>query len=115
MKLALELDSDRVAPGELLAGRIVVVEGGTSRSLTLTVSFNEQARGYGATPSSSSSVLHEGDLAAGQSIDFSFTLPVEALPSVKSEHAELYWEVDVQSDERGPDTHVRRRFEVVAG
>ena len=33
----------------------------------------------------------------------------------RSEHGELYWEIDVKSDEMGPDTHLRRRIEVVPG
>ena len=30
-----------------------------------------------------------------------------------SANGELYWELDVKSDEMGPDTHVRLRIEVV--
>jgi hypothetical protein len=114
VKLALELESDRVAPGEGVAGRVRVLEGGPSRSLTLTVSFHERTRDYSAIPYSSGSVVHEGELAAGQTIDFGFTMPAEAPPSVKWEHSELYWELELTSDEPGFDTHVTRRLEVAA-
>ena len=40
-------------------------------------------------------------------------LPADALPGYRSEHGELYWEIDVKSDEMGPDTHLRRRTEIV--
>ena len=114
MKLALELDSDRVAAGAPVAGRVVVLGGGESRSLTLTVSFHERTSSYGAVPYSSSSVLHEGDVADGQTFDFDFTLPAESPPSVKGKHAELFWELEARSDRPGFDTRVLRRIEVVA-
>lgn len=112
MKLALELASDRFAPGDHVKGSVNVAEGGKSRALTLTLSFHEQTRDYSAVPFSADAVLHQGDLMAGQSFDFSFELPAEAAPSTKAEHSELYWELVVTSDERGLDTHASRRLEV---
>jgi hypothetical protein len=114
VRLALELDSDRVAPGERVDGRIEVLEGGPSRSLTLTLSFHERSRDYFAVAYSSGSVVHQGALASGQTIAFDFTLPAEAPPSLVAEHSELWWELEVQSDEPGPDTFARRRMEVAA-
>lgn len=113
MKLELELDSDRFAPGGHVTGKVNVLEGGKSRALTLTLSFHEQTRDYGAVPFSADAVLHQGDLTAGESYDFGFELPADAQPSVKAEHSELYWELDACSDERGLDTHATRRIEVV--
>ena len=113
MKLALELDSDRFAPGGHVRGKVNVIEGGKSRALTLTLSFHEQTRDYSAISYSAGAVLHQGDLTAGESYDFGFELPAEAQPSVKAEHSELYWELDARSDERGLDTHAGRRIEVV--
>ena len=57
--------------------------------------------------------MHEGELAAGQAIEFSFMLPAEAPPSVKAEHSELLWEVEAICDRRGRDTRVVRQLEVV--
>ena len=57
--------------------------------------------------------LQTGDVQTGQSLAFALDLPEDALPGHHSEHGELYWELDVKSDEMGPDTHVRRRIEVV--
>jgi hypothetical protein len=114
VKLELVLDSDRVAQGEKVNGRIDVLEGGPSRSLTLALTFHEQTQSYAAVRYSSGGVIHEGELVAGQPVDFDFTVPAEAPPSVKCQHSELYWELAVTSDEHGLDTHVRRRLSVVA-
>jgi hypothetical protein len=56
--------------------------------------------------------VHEGDLVTGQGHSFDFTMPAGAPPSVKTDHAELYWELELRSDEPGLDTNVRRRLEV---
>jgi hypothetical protein len=114
VKLEVVLDSDRIAQGEKVNGRIDVLEGGPSRSLTLTLSFHEQTQSYSAVRYSSGGVIHSGELVAGQPVDFDFTVPAEAPPSVKCEHSELYWELAVTSDEHGLDTHVQRRLTVVA-
>ena len=114
MRLEIQLDADRASAGEKLSGQINVLEGGPSRSLALTISFRERSPGYEAVPFSDSGVLHEGDLRAGEAIDFHYSMPDWALPSLKSEHGELYWELEARSDEPGLDTHVRRRIEVVS-
>lgn len=114
MKLELQLDADRVAPGEEVTGRVLVHEGGRSRALTLTVSFCESSPSYQSAPFSQSTVLHEGDLATGQALEFRFVLPDDALPSVKGKHGELSWELEAVSDEPGLDTRVSRVLEVTA-
>jgi hypothetical protein len=43
--------------------------------------------------------LHEDELTVGTSLEFELALPPDALPSYKSRHGELYWELDVKSDE----------------
>lgn len=110
MTLALEFESDRVGLGEPFAGHVNVLEGGPSRSLTLTVSFHEKTRDFNVIAYSSHLVLHEGDLVDGQRLDFRFAMPAEAPPSIKCEHSELYYEVAVASDEPGFDTHASRRI-----
>ena len=112
MKLTIALDSEVVASGEKLSGLVNVEEGGECRSLTLTVRFCESSPAFMAAPFSRSSVIHEGNLATGQAVTFEYDVPEWALPGVKSEHAELYWEIEAVSDEPGLDTHVQRRFEV---
>lgn len=109
----LQLERERFAPGERVAGAVLVTEGGGSRGLAVTLAFHETSPDYDETPVSSTQALHTGDLEAGQSLAFAFELPPDALPGIRSEHGELYWELDVKSDETGPDTHERRRIEVV--
>jgi len=65
VKLDIQLDAEIVAPGEELTGHVRVLEGGASRSLTLTVSFCERSPAFLTTPFSERSILFEGDLAGG--------------------------------------------------
>jgi hypothetical protein len=112
VKLELVLQSDHVKPGGEVAGHIDVAEGGSSRSLTLTLTFHEKTRDYSAAPYSSGFVVHEGDVTAGESYTFSFTLPATAPTSAKTRNGELYWELVVTSDEQGLDSHAKQRLEV---
>lgn len=108
MKLEIELDDERVAAGENVSGRVVVREGGGSRSLTLTLSFRERSPSYVEIPFSEGGTLHEGDLVTGQALEFGFVLADDAPPSAKGKHGELFWELEAGSDEPGLDTRVIR-------
>jgi hypothetical protein len=110
VKLEIVLDSDRAAQGDKVTGRVDVVEGGPSRSLT----FHEQTQSYSVVRYDSGGVIHEGELVTGNRVDFDFTVPAEAPPSVNCKHSELYWELAITSDEHGLDTHVQRRLEIIA-
>lgn len=112
MKLEIELQSDHVKLGGDVAGHVNVIEGGKSRSLSLNLSFYEKTRDYVVTARTTGFVLHEGEIAVGESYEFSFTLPADAPTSAKSKNGELYWELEVASDESGLDTHSRHRLEV---
>jgi hypothetical protein len=114
VNLAIELDTERVVPGGEVSGRVLVHEGGRSRSLTLTVAFRERSPAYLETPFSDGGVIHEGDLATGQAVEFRFTLPDAALPGVRGKHGELLWELEAVSDEPGFDTRAGRRLDVTA-
>jgi hypothetical protein len=108
----VQLERDRFAPGERVAGTVLVTEGGGSRTLDVTLAFHEKSPDYEETPVSVTQALQTGDVQTGQSLAFALELPEDALPGHRSEHGELFWELDVKSDEMGPDTHVRRRIEV---
>lgn len=110
----LQLERERFAPGERVTGTVLVTEGGGSRALEVALAFHEKSPDYEELPFSRSQALHTGDVQAGQSLAFALELPADALPGYRSEHGELYWEIDLKSDEMGPDTHVRRRIEVVS-
>jgi hypothetical protein len=112
VKLEIALDSEVVTPGGTLKGLVEVLEGGEARSLTLTVSFCESSPSYMAVPFSRGGVIQEGELTAGQTVTFAYDLPDWAPPGVKSEHAELYWQVEAVADRPGLDARASRRFQI---
>jgi hypothetical protein len=102
-------------PGEWVRGRVAVLEGGGSRALIVSVHFRERTRDYSATAASyGGTPVHEGDLTAGASFNFAIDLPPDALPSHSSANGELFYEIEVKSDERGLDTRVQQRIEVAS-
>jgi hypothetical protein len=114
-RFQLELDAERYAVGDSVTGTILVLEGGDSRSLEVLLEYREETEDYSdVAVSIPSGPLHEDELTAGTSFEFALSLPPDALPNYRSRHGELYWEVDVKSDESGRDTHERRRIEVEA-
>jgi hypothetical protein len=110
----LQLAGERFAPGDRVSGSVVVIGGGGSRTLEVALEFHEKSPDYEEVPVRVPQTLHTGDVKTGQSLPFSLELPADALPGYRSANGELYWELDAKSDEMGPDTHVRRRIEVVA-
>jgi len=110
----LQLGRESFAPGDAVTGTVLVTEGGDSRALEIALRFHEKSPDYEEVPLNRAQALHTGPLETGHSFDFSLELPPDALPGYKSAHGELYWELDVKSDEAGRDTHERRRIEVVA-
>jgi hypothetical protein len=113
-RFQLQLDRERYTSGDTIKGNILVVESGGSGTLEVLLEYHEQAEdGYSAVAASvSTGRLHAGDLAAGMSFDFEFALPDDALPNYRSQHGELYWQLDIKSAKLGRDTHERRRIEV---
>jgi hypothetical protein len=109
----LRLDRDRCAPGDTITGTIHVLEGCRSRSLKVLLEYHERTEDYATVATGvSTAPLHTGDLATGMTFRFELTLPPDALPNHRSSHSELYWQLDVKSDELGLDTHARRRIEI---
>jgi hypothetical protein len=113
LRLELQLERESFQPGEAVNGSVLVAEGGGSRALEAALELHEKSPDYEEMPVTVAQALHAGDLETGQSFDFSLQLPDTAVPGYRSEHGELYWELDVKSDEAGFDTHVRRRIEVL--
>ncbi|MGH3043206.1 MAG: hypothetical protein ACRDM2_00625 [Gaiellaceae bacterium] len=111
--IELQLAGERFAPGDRVSGSVVVTGGGGLRTLEVALEFHEKSPDYEEVPIRVPQTLHTGDVRTGQSLPFSLALPADALPGYSSANGELYWELDVKSDELGPDTHVRRRIEVV--
>jgi hypothetical protein len=112
-RFELRLDRERYAPGDAIRGTIRVLDGGRSRSVEARLQYNEKTEDYAvAAISVSSGPLQTGDVAPGASFAFELALPADALPNYRGEHGELYWEIDVKSEELGPDSHERRRIDV---
>jgi hypothetical protein len=112
-RFEVKLDQESYSPGETVKGSVLVTEGGASRGLEAVLEYKEEVEDYLEVAASiSSGALHSGDLTTGSSFEFELTLPGDALPNYRSEHGELYWELDVLSDEAGVDTHERRRVVV---
>lgn len=110
-RLELSLEDDTCAPGGTIRGRVLVVEGGRSRSLVASLEYVEETQDYRDVGKAiSGGPLHEGELVAGAEFPFALQLPADALPEYRSQHGELYWQVHVRSDEFGIDTHVRHRI-----
>ena len=105
--LELWLDREHYAPGDAVRGTVRVVAGDGSRSLEVMLNYNEKTDDYAAVAASvSSGPLNTGDLTTGMSFGFELALPPDAFPNYRSEHGELFWEVDARSDEVG-DRHPR--------
>jgi hypothetical protein len=98
-------------PSDWVRGRVTVLESEASRSLNVGVHFREKTSDYSAkVVSCGGDPVHVGNLVAGTSFEFAIQLPPDALPGYRSEHGELYWEVEARSDKPGRDTIVRRRL-----
>ena len=99
-----------------MRGSVLVLEGGPSRRLEVTLEYREKTEEdfQETVRTLSTGDLHTGELATGASYPFEIALPADALPSFRSAHGELYWELDARSDEPGRDSHERRRIEVAS-
>lgn len=107
MKLSVELRDT----GPVVRGGVRVLEGGSSRSLTVSLQYREQSPDYTHTAVDvPGGVLHTGDLQDGMWFEFAIQMPADALPGQRFRHGETYWQVDVKSDEAGLDTHAVARL-----
>jgi hypothetical protein len=112
-RFEVELDRAQYAPGDTIRGAVSILESGGSRSHQVRLEYREATADYSAVATTiSEATLSTRDLMAGTAFDFELRLPPDAFPNYRSEHGELYWELDVKSDELGPDTHERRRVAV---
>ena len=112
-ELELHIEDGSVRPGDVVQGIVRVVDGGVSRSLTLTLEFHDDSEDYrSVVRREAERELCQGDLVADTTFPFEVRLPDDALPNYRSVHGELYWDVHVEADRAGLDTHVRHRLDV---
>ena len=113
-RLEVDLPRDQYAPGDPVEGTVTVAEGGKSRNLEVFINCCDRTQDYrGVSFQQGSGHLHEGDLEAGQSFQFSLRVPEDAVPQFASPNGVMYWEIDAKSDEFGMDTHERRVIIIV--
>jgi hypothetical protein len=113
LSFELRLDDEQYKPGAKVAGTVVVTTGGRSRALQVELQYVEETSDYLEVASSfSTAFLHEGDLQTNAWFRFELWLPPDALPNYDSTHGQLYWRLDVKSDEPGLDSHELRRIDV---
>ena len=116
MRLRVEVDGEPLAPGAAVSGRVVVEEGGGSRSLSVRLAFVERTADFDKVArDAGTQVLAEGDLADGTVVAFSLSLPEDALPQVATAHARIGWEVRARIDRAGPDPSVDQPVELLQG
>ena len=116
MRLRVEVDSEPLAPGATVSGRVVVEEGGTARSLSVRLAFVERTADFEKVArDAGTQVIAEGDLADGAAVPFQLQLPRDALPHVGSAHARIGWEVRARVDRAGPDPTADRPVELLQG
>jgi hypothetical protein len=108
VKLSLAVEDRPYHAGEWVRGRVEVQEGGHSRGLTVSLLQRDRTADYGGVVRRvDGPELHQGDLQAPASFEFSLQIPADAPPSYSDTYGAIYWEVDAKSDERGIDTHAR--------
>jgi hypothetical protein len=115
-RLGVDVEDGPYQPGDVVEGRVTVLEGGSSRTLEVFLRFVERSPSYSETPLSiGTGPLHSGDLRDQASYRFQLRLPEGSLPNYESEHGRLQWVIDACSDEKfQPDTHEAVPIDVVA-
>lgn len=110
----VEIEGGPYHPGDVVEGRVTVLEGGSSRGLEAFLRLVERTRDYLEIPRSvGSGPLDTGDLREGASYPFQLRLPHDALPNYASEHGSLQWLVDVQADRKlRRDSHEQVEIDV---
>lgn len=113
--IRVALDAGRHAPGAVVKGSVVVTETVGARSLYAAVRCVEHSPDYAVAVTDIPPVtLAEGELAAGSGYAFVLTLPGDALPTLRSTHGRILWEVVAWVDKPGRDARARAEFEVAA-
>jgi hypothetical protein len=116
VRLRVEVDSEPLAPGATVSGRVVVEEGGRARSLSVRLAFVERTADFEKVArDAGTQVVAEGDLADGAVVAFQLHLPEDAPPHVSTAHARIGWEVRARVDRAGPDPTVDRPVELLQG
>jgi hypothetical protein len=114
--LRIEVDAEPLEPGAVVAGRVVVDEGGRARAVSVRLAFVERTQDFHAVARvAAEEVVAEGALDDGTVLPFALRLPPDALPPVATAHARLGWELQARADRLGPDARADRPIELRRG
>ena len=114
MSLQLQLERAWYSPGDLVRGRVIAQYAVELRSLVVNLDYMEHTEDYDSVGRQiSTGPLAAGQLEAGRALDFTLTVPEDALPSLRGRHGELYWRVDAKGDRFGQDAHAEQRIVLV--
>ena len=118
VRFEVRVNKDRFAAGDVLAGDVVVLEGGKLESLTALLAFCESTPSYSRVAAALPPVVlcSERTVDVGDLFRFEIRLPADALPTLESPSGltGLYWELDVWAERFGTDVHDARPIEVGA-
>ena len=115
MRLRIDLQRAQFAPGDRVAGEVVVLDGGRSRGATARLRFVERSLPFEAVARETDPVtIAAGELRSGDVLPFALRLPDDALPSVSTDLCSLLWELRVEVDvPLRPDADERLELVVV--
>jgi hypothetical protein len=102
---------------EVVTGTLEIVAPVDARELTVALEYRESTSDYHHTARSVTTprALHQGPLTAGQSFNFSFQLPADALPNQSGRFGSVNWGLHARIAKFGPDLHTWQPIDVGAG
>ena len=116
MRLRVEVDGEPFAPGDTVAGRVVVEDGGRARSLSVRLAFVERTESFSKVArEAATEPIADGELAAGAVFAFRLALPADALPDVTTPQGRIGWELRARVDRAGQDPIVDRPLSMQRG
>jgi hypothetical protein len=111
MRLEVLVTEAAFAPGRSIQGVVRVLEGGRARQIAVSLRQCERSPGYTHVAREiPGPVLHRGDLAGGEWLDFTLTIPQDAVAPQQLHHGEVYWDVAATCDRTGPDVSATARL-----
>ncbi len=107
-RLAIKPERQSYSPGETVSGTIEVLESVNAKELTVALEYRDWTSDYHSVSRTvpAQAPLHVGNLEQGQSLDFGFALPADALPNQTGRFGSTAWGLHARVAHFGPDLHV---------
>jgi hypothetical protein len=105
VRLRIDIDAVRVSAGDMIAGDLIVIEGGPARATRAWLELVERVgRRTKAGRVESETVIADGPLAAETVLRFALPLPADAQPDLETDVGMLHWDLVIAVDRpRRPD------------